>query len=42
MSTENNPINPFTFITEYDGDWKDMMDEEIEGIFGTVEELRTR
>ena len=29
-------------ITEYDGDWKDMMDDEIDDINKTVEELRSR
>ncbi|MBE6014396.1 MAG: hypothetical protein E7241_03395 [Lachnospiraceae bacterium] len=33
--------NPDACITEYVGDWKDMMDDEIEAIFAKVEELRS-
>ena len=33
---------PESCITEYDGDWKDMMDEEIPGIEQMVVELRNR
>ncbi len=33
---------PDSCITEYEGDWKDMMDEEIDGIFETVKELKER
>ncbi|MBO4802521.1 MAG: endopeptidase La [Bacteroidaceae bacterium] len=29
MSTENNPINPFTFITEYDGDEAQLFKNEL-------------
>lgn len=34
--------NPETCITEYVGDWKDMMDEEIDSIWDTVAELKAR
>ena len=34
--------NPDSCITDYDGDWKEMMDDEIPAIWDKVEELRNR